>query len=256
MTRLRLLTYLFIIVSGFVVALAHAGDDELRAAIQQKFPNANVQSISKVPALGLYELVIDGSVYYSDAKFEHLIDGNIIEIKSMRNLTAERKREIEEAELRKVAMAFDDLPLTNAFKKVFGDGSRRMAYFADPNCGYCKRFDRETLPNLKNTTVYVFLYPIITAQSVPTSKSIWCSADREKAWDEYVIKSVAPKAAPDCDNPVDDILAFGYSKRIRGTPTLFFEDGSRISGALSLEQLEQRLVRAEENIAKTEGAGG
>ena len=126
MTRLRLLTYLFIIVSGIVVALANAAEDELRAAIKDKFPNANIQSITEVPALGIYELVIDGTVYYSDAKFEHLIDGNIIEIKSMRNLTAERKREIEEAELRKVAMAFDDLPLANAFKKVYGDGSRRM----------------------------------------------------------------------------------------------------------------------------------
>ncbi len=207
--------------------------------------------MTELPVLGLYELVIDGSVYYSDAKFEHLIDGNVIELKSMRNLTAERQREIEEAELSKVAIAFDDLPLANAFKKVYGDGSRRMAYFADPNCGYCKRFDQETLPNLKNTTVYVFLYPIITAQSVPTSKSIWCSGDRAKAWDDYVINNIAPKAAPDCNNPVDDILAFGYGKRIRGTPTLFFADGSRISGALTLEQLEQRLVKAEENLAKS-----
>ncbi len=256
MTRFRLLTYLFIIVAGSFVTGAHAGETELREAIKAKFPNANVQSITELPALGLYELVIDGSVYYSDANFAHLIDGNIIEIKSMRNLTAERKRQIEEAELQKVAIAFDDLPLAKAFKKVYGDGSRRLAYFADPNCGYCKRFDRETLPNLNNATVFVFLYPIISAQSVPTSKSIWCSADRGKAWDDYVIKGIAPKAAPDCDNPVDDILAFGYGKRIRGTPTLYFADGSRISGALTLEQLEQRLAKAEENLARAEGKDG
>ena len=95
MTRLRLLTYLFIIASSFVTGV-YAGETELRAAIKAKFPNANVQSVTELPALGLYELVIDGSVYYSDANFAHLIDGNIIEIKSMRNLTAERKREIEE----------------------------------------------------------------------------------------------------------------------------------------------------------------
>ena len=244
------LARLLISIIGFcflAVSAAQADENKLRTAVKAKFPNATVQSIVEIPALGLYELVIDGSVYYSDANFDHLIDGNIIEIKSMRNLTAERKREIEEAELKKVSIAFDDLPLSSAFKKVYGDGSRRMAYFADPNCGYCKRFDAETLPKLDNATVYVFLYPIITAQSVPTSKSIWCSADQDKAWDDYVIKGVAPKAAPDCDNPVDDILAFGYSKRIRGTPTLFFADGSRISGALTLEQLEQRLDKAEES---------
>jgi len=245
--RARLLTCFFILVSCVAVTTAYAADSELRTAIKAKFPKANVQSITELPELGLYELVIDGSIYYSDAKFEYLIDGNVIEIKSMRNMTAERAKAIEEIELKKLAMPFDDLPLASAFKKVYGDGSRRMAYFADPNCGYCKRFDRETLPKLQNTTVYMFLYPIITAQSVPTSKAIWCSADRAKAWDDYVLHSVAPKADPGCDNPVDDILAFGYSKKIRGTPTLFFSDGSRISGALTLEQLEQRLVKAEAN---------
>ena len=236
-----------IVMSAMAMSSAYADSEKLRAAIKAKFPNAEVQSVTKMPGLELYELVIDGSIYYADEGFEHLIDGNIIEVKSMRNVTAQRKQEIEAAELKKLAMPFDDLPLEHAFKKVYGDGSRRMAYFADPNCGYCKRFDQQTLPKLKNTTVYVFLYPIITAQSVPTSKSIWCSADREKAWDDYVIRSVAPKAEPDCENPVDDILAFGYGKRIRGTPTLFFSDGSRVSGALTLEQLEQRLKKAEEN---------
>lgn len=236
-----------IVMGAMAVTGALADDSKLRSAIKAKFPNANVQSVTEIPGLGLYELVIDGSIYYSDAEFQHLIDGSIIEVKSMRNVTAQRKQEIEAAELKKLAMPFDDLPLASAFKKVYGDGSRRMAYFADPNCGYCKRFDQETLPKLKNTTVYLFLYPIITAQSVPTSKAIWCSADQEKAWDDYVVRGVAPKAKPDCDNPVDDILAFGYGKRIRGTPTLFFSDGSRVSGALTLEQLEQRLDKAEQN---------
>ncbi len=237
----------------FIGTAAHADDSKLRAAIEAKFPKATIQSVTEMPALGLYELVIDGVIYYSDAKFKYLFDGNIIETKSMRNVTAERKRAIEEKVLAKLALSFDDLPFDNAFKKVYGDGSRRMAYFADPNCGFCKRFDRETLPKLKNTTVYVFMYPIITKQSVPTAKSIWCSDDRGKAWDDYVIRSVAPKAKPTCDNPVDDVLAFGYKQRIRGTPTLFFADGSRASGALTLEQLEKRLLKAEKNRKKNKG---
>ncbi len=243
-----------ILAAVFLIGTAaHADDSKLRAAIEAKFPNAKIESITKMPELGLYELVIDGSVYYSDARFEHLIDGNIIETKTMRNVTAERKREIEQKILADLALPFDDLPLADAFKKVYGDGSRRMAYFADPNCGFCKRFDRETLPKVKNATVYVFLYPIITKQSVPTAKAIWCSADREKAWDDYVIRSVAPKAQPTCDNPVDDVLAFGYKQRIRGTPTLFFADGSRVSGALTLEQLEERLVAAEKRTNQKDG---
>jgi thiol:disulfide interchange protein DsbC len=242
------------IVAGCLFTTAvQADENKLRATIEAKFPKANVSSITKMPSLDLYELVIDGVIYYSDADFSHLIDGNIIEIKSMRNITAERKREIEEAELAKIAIPFEQLPFGNAIKKVYGNGSRKMAYFADPNCGYCKRFDRETLPNLSNATVYVFMYPIIAAQSVPTSKAIWCSGDRGRAWDDYVLRSVAPTAQPTCDNPVDDNLAFGSKQRIRGTPTLFFADGSRVSGALTLEQLESRLTNAEEKRKKKDG---
>ena len=248
----RLLTITLAAVC-LVATAAHADENKLRAAIEAKFPKAQVESINRLPELGLYELVIDGSIYYSDAAFEHLFDGNIIETKSMRNVTAERKRAIEQKELLKLTLPFDELPLNNAFKKVYGDGSRRMAYFADPNCGFCKRFDRETLPKLNNTTVYVFMYPIIAKQSVPTAKAIWCSDDRGKAWDDYVIRSVAPQAKPTCDNPVDDVLAFGYKQRIRGTPTLYFSDGSRVSGALTLEQLEARLLKAEKSAKKNEG---
>ena len=247
--RLRIVAFLIIFLSGMSTMAAHAGEAEVRAAVKAKFPSATVESVKEVPSLNLFELVIDGSIYYSDANFDYLIDGNIIDMKSMRNLTAERKRELEEAELKKVAIAFDDLPLKNAFTKVYGDGSRRMAYFADPNCGYCKRFDAETLPKLDNATVYVFLYPVITKKSVPTSKSIWCSADQWKAWDDYVLHRIEPKASPDCDNPIEQNLAFGDSKHIRGTPTLFFADGSRVSGALTFEQLEKRLAKAEGNLA-------
>jgi len=247
------LLIIILAASCLIGTAAHANEGKLRAAIEAKFPTAKIESITRLPTLGLYELVIDGSVYYSDVKFEHLFDGNIIETKSMRNITAERKRAIEQEQLATLALPFDDLPLDNAFKKVYGDGSRRMAYFADPNCGFCKRFDRETLPKLKNTTVYVFMYPIITKQSVPTAKAIWCSGDREQAWDDYVIRSVAPTAQPTCDNPVDDLLAFGSEQRIRGTPTLYFADGSRVSGALTLEQLESRLDTAEKKRKKNDG---
>lgn len=224
--------------------VACANDTALRTAIESKFPKAKVQSINKVPGVDLYELVIDGEIYYADPALKYLMDGNLIDMSSMSSVTATRKRELEEQEMKRLAMAFDDLPLQYAFKKVVGDGSRRMAYFADPNCGYCKRFDRDTLPKVNNVTIYMFMYPVITEQSVPLSKSIWCSPDRAKAWDDYVVGGVAPKAAPTCENPIDKILSFGQEKRIRGTPTLFFADGTRVPGAIQLEQLQDLLARS------------
>lgn len=238
-----------VLVLGFtafalLANVACANDTALRTAIESKFPKAKVHSVTKLPDIDLYELVIDGDIYYADPRLKYLIDGNLIDMSSMNSITATRKREIEEQEMKRLAMPFDDLPLQYAFKKVIGDGSRRMAYFADPNCGYCKRFDRDTLPKVDNVTIYMFMYPIISEQSVPLSKSIWCSSDRAKAWDDYVIRGVSPKSAPTCENPIDKILSFGQDKRIRGTPTLFFADGTRVPGAIQLDQLKEQLARS------------
>ena len=38
--------------------------------------------------------------------------------------------------------------------------------------------------------------------------------------------------------------AFGEKHRVRGTPAVVFEDGTRIPGAMSLEALERRLAAA------------
>ncbi len=101
-------------------------------------------------------------------------------------------------------------------------------------------------PSSTNVTIFLFLFPIeqLHPKAPAVSRSIWCSPDRVKAWDDYMLKGVAPSAAGSCDNPVDKIVAFGQSKRISGTPTLFFTDGRRVPGAIPLEQIESLLAKA------------
>ena len=225
-----------------VMGSANADETALEDQIRDRFPSASIDSISETEIMGLYEIVISGAIYYVDADFTYLFDGNLIELTSMRNVTSERASEIERAEPQKVAIPFHELPLEMAIKRVYGTGEREFAYFADPNCGYCRKFDKETLGNISDATLYLFLYPVITEQSIPISKSIWCSADASVAWDDYIFDGVVPAAQGDCDNPIDQVLAFGKKMSVRATPTLFFSDGSRASGALSLEQLEARLT--------------
>jgi len=90
----------------------------------------------------------------------------------------------------------------------------------------------------------VFLYPVLGPDSIEKSKSIWCSKDRAKAWDDQLVNGIAPTAPGGCDTPIDKILAFGKQKNINGTPTMFFADGQRVPGAIPLDQIEQRLVMA------------
>jgi len=187
-------------------AVARADEASIRSGIAKKFPKATVESVTKTPHLGLYELVIDGQLIYADEDFNYLIDGSIIETKSMTNVTAARQRDLEELKLRKLAFPFEQLPFELAIKKVKGDGSRKFAVFSDPDCPYCKRLERD-LVKVDNVTIYVFLYPLVELhpKAPDVARAIWCSGERVKAWDEYMLKGVVPKAAGTCANPVDKL---------------------------------------------------
>ena len=142
------------------------------------------------------------------------------------------------------AIKFEDLPLNLAFKKVKGKGTRKFAYFGDPNCGYCKKFEQD-LTKLNDVTIYVFLYPVLGPDSVEKAKSIWCSKDRAKAWDDQLVRGIAPTAPATCDTSnIDKTLAFGRDKKISGTPTIFFADGQRVTGMKPVEVMEQLLAAA------------
>ena len=142
----------------------------------------------------------------------------------MKNLTEERLQKL-------TAIKFDDLPLAQAVKVVRGNGRRQLAVFEDPNCGFCKRFEQD-LAKLDDVTVYVFLYPILSQNSVDKSKAVWCAPDRAKAWNDMMLSNNTPTLARNCDNPVEKNLELGRKMRIDGTPTTFLPSGERIVGAL------------------------
>jgi thiol:disulfide interchange protein DsbC len=228
-------------VLALLGGVAHADEASIRAEFLKKYPQANVESITKTPHLGLYEMVVDGEVVYTDPDFTYLLVGSLIETKTKTNLTDARQREIEDKKLKSLAFPFDQLPLDLAIKKVKGDGSRKVAVFSDPDCPFCRRLEKD-LEKISNATIYIFLFPIeqLHPKAPEISRAIWCAPDRVKAWDEYMLKGVVPKS-PKCDNPIDKIVAFGQSKKINGTPTIFFADGKRVPGAIPAERFEELL---------------
>jgi thiol:disulfide interchange protein DsbC len=183
---------------------------------------------------GLFEIRMGNEVMYSDATGNFLIQGALIDVKQKRNLTEERMDKLS-------AIPFDQLPLKTAFTQVRGDGKRKLAVFADPNCGYCKRFEKD-LQKLDNVTIHHFLYPVLGEDSKTKSKNIWCAKDKAKVWNDWMINGTLPPAA-NCDaSAVDSIVAFGQKYRITGTPLLLFADGSRVPGAVPMAQVEKMLA--------------
>lgn len=240
---IRILTFL-LCAAALLSGAALADEATIRAGLTKKYPKMSIESITKTPYFGLYEVVLDGHVVYADKDLTYLVDGSIIDVKTGGDLTGMRQAEIEEAKLKKVAFPFEDLPFDQAIKKVKGNGSRKVAVFSDPDCPYCRRLEKE-LEKVSDVTIYIFLFPIeeLHPKAPEMSRAIWCSADKTKAWDDYMLKGVVPKSAA-CDNPVDKLVAFGQSKRISGTPTIFFADGKRVPGAIPAERFEDMLNKA------------
>ena len=196
-------------------------------------PN-QVDMVTKTQYSGLYELVTKGGVFYTDKKGQYFVAGPIIDTATKKNLTEARLSEVNKID-------FNILPLDKAIKYTKGDGSRVIAIFEDPNCGYCKMFRKE-VHKLDNITAYTFQYNILSPDSITKSRNIWCSADKLKAWDDWMINNVAPtEADPTCKAPHEEIFALGQKVRITGTPTIFFKDGNRVGGMINSEQLEQKL---------------
>ena len=227
-------TLLALALSASVSLSAIADEASIKKAIEAKLGGSKVTSVTKTSYLGLYEVYADGQIFYTDEKITAILAGSLIDGKSMKNVTSERIQKLS-------AINFSDLPLDFAVKQVRGDGKRMFASFEDPNCGYCKRLAKEMI-KLDNVTIYTFLLPILSPDSLEKSNQIWCSTDKAKTWNDWMIDGKAPTGKTDCDTTaIQKTIELGQKLAISGTPTIFFADGTRVPGAVPIAQIEKKL---------------
>ena len=214
----------------------------IRKNIAERLPDfPKIDEITKTPIAGLYEVRAGAEVFYTDEQGNHLIDGQLIDTRTKVNLTEARLNKIN-------AIDFASLPLKDALMWKVGSGARKIVVFADPNCGYCKRFERD-LQRAKDVTVYTFLLPILGGDSPEKSRNIWCAKDNTAAWRNWMLDGVAPpRTMGECDSTaIERVTALARKYRVNGTPAIVFEDGKRVPGAMSLEQLEKQLIASRTN---------
>jgi thiol:disulfide interchange protein DsbC len=225
-----------LLLAGVSLGLC-AQEAVIRKNLAKRLPEFKaIDEVTKLPAPGMYEVRINGTdIYYTDAQGDFLMQGNLVNTKTLKNLTKEKMDKL-------MAIKFEDLPKKDSFTIVRGNGQRKIAIFEDPNCGYCKRFEKD-FAEVDNVTVSVYLYPILGADSKEKSKKIWCSKDRAAAWHDWMTNQVASTGGVmPCDTtPLDRNMDYGQRYRIEGTPTLFLADGRRVPGAVDAKQVEKLL---------------
>jgi len=188
--------------------------DQIRARMQE-LTGARPDSVTRTPYGGLFEVVIGTDVYYVDEAATFVLVGRLIDAKTRADVTQARRDELMKVDYAK-------LPLDQAVRLRIGKGTRQFVTFEDPNCPYCRKLHRD-LAGMKDVTVYVFLYPILSQESFEKSRNIWCARDRAAAWNAAMIDGKAPPTAPaDCKHPLQQNLQLGQRLGIGGTPTLIF----------------------------------
>ena len=239
---MKLITSLLAAASLGLALTATAQEPAIRKTLAERIPQLEkIDEVRATPMGGLYEVRVGTDLFYTDAKGNFLIQGELIDTKARRNLTEDRINKL-------TAVDFNALPLQDAFATVRGNGKRKLVVFADPNCGYCKRFERD-LQNVDNVTIYTFLYPILSPDSAEKSRNIWCAKDRNNAWNDWMLREKTPAAAS-CDTAaLQRNLAFGKKHKITGTPTLLFANGARVPGAIGAADIEKRLAEASETAS-------
>lgn len=230
-------TFLLTLLAALSLGAA-AQEATIRKNLAERLPNLpKIDEVSKTPMPGVYEVRVNHSeIFYTDEQGNYLIQGSMIDTQARVDLTEQRQEKLS-------AIAFKDLPLKDAFTIVRGNGKRKMAVFEDPNCSYCKRFERD-LVKVDNVTIHLFLYPILSADSTEKSRNIWCAKDKAKAYLDWMVRDVTPPAAS-CDAAaVARNVEFGKRARITGTPTIIFADGTRVPGAIDSARVEKFLTEA------------
>jgi len=232
---LRVFVLCFLIVSAFFVPAASADEAAVRQGFQAKFPKMAVETVSKTPFPGIYEVLFNGQMVYTDEKVTFLFTGNLFDLREQpaRNLTEDRNNRLTASTLASST--------SMAVKRVKGNGKRTLYTFEDPNCGYCKKLQEE-LVKLNNVTIYTFLLPIVSPpDSVEKSKAVWCAKDRGKAWDDLMTKGTVPSGAKNCDTPIEKSIELAQRFGVRGTPAIYLTNGQQIGGYLPSDKIEQAL---------------
>jgi thiol:disulfide interchange protein DsbC len=215
---------------------ARADGVAVKKRLEARFPGVQVTGVAAAPFPGLYEVLVGDGLFYTDEEVKYILNGSLIDAASQRNLTEERLSKLR-------GIPFDQLPLGSAIKLVKGNGSRKLAIFEDPDCPFCRRLEQE-LARVDNVTIYVLLYPLEELHPGATARSIriWCSGDRAKAWTDAVLGKATPNASADCKHPLESLKKFAEERRIFATPTMVFENGTRVAGAIPAADIEKKLA--------------
>lgn len=229
---LIIVTLLF---SSLTVLHANEADIKtLKSALQQRLPQAADATIKATPLAGIYEVMASGQIMYMDKDARYILDGDLFDLQSRRNLTEETRGGLR-------LEALNELGEDNMLVyKPEGDVKHTITVFTDIYCPYCRRLHEEMDQYMSSgiKVRYIFV-PFKGERSINTSVSVWCAKDRNVAMDKAKAGEEIEKK--NCDNPVGQHQSLASALGIRGTPAIMLESGQLMPGYVPASKLIQQI---------------
>jgi thiol:disulfide interchange protein DsbC len=234
MSRVVLSVFLLMVFGGS----AAAGEKDLKqvkAELVRSFPELAEATVKPAPVPGLYEIEFDAKIFYTTQDGKYLFMGDLVEVGTRQNITEGRRAT-------RRLQALDGVGEGNMIVMGPSKPKRTLTVFTDVDCPYCARFHLD-VPALNRAGVKVryLFYPRegLASESYKKSVAVWCDADRVKAIG--VAKAGGKLNMRTCPNPVEKHYQLGGQLEIRGTPTIFFDDGKIIPGYVPAPRLLEML---------------
>lgn len=228
----------FFFVACFSSLSAIADEAQVKAKFESFSKTGAVSSVKRAPVGdGLYEVVLrNGQIVYTDENVTYYyLGGDLLRTSDRQSLTAQTRERLAHIDVA-------TLPIKNALKYVKGNGDRVIYTFEDPNCGYCKRLHAE-LDQLENVTIYTFVISVLGDDSDRKAQAVLCADDPAKAWSAWMSQGQVLQDRA-CQAKLDASDSLAADVRISGTPTIFFENGKRITGYVTKDKIDAAINAA------------
>lgn len=228
-------------------------DQKVLAALQKAYPQNRIRLARETQVTGFYEVILGEGVSYvfitadtlekldlineknRDAYFQHWIFGGVFyDMKNQIDLTAPMKKLAQMVDVSKLAVE-------NAITREVGKAENTLFVFTDPRCPFCKKLEAE-LVKLENVRIHTFLTPLTSLHpdAKEVSARILCAKDKAKAFEDFMLKGKEISEPAQCQTTLEANERLMTELGIKGTPTIFFENGERATGALSAEAIQKK----------------
>jgi thiol:disulfide interchange protein DsbC len=228
-----------VLCAVFATSVSDANPDLVKKALATAMPGATISAITPSEIKGVYEVAIDGSIFYVSDDAKYIIQGHLIDIKGKKDLTESKLTALRKQELE--AIGENNMII---FKPKVS--KYKVSVFTDIDCGYCRKLHSELDQYLaEGITIRYLFYPRAGKGSDSYNKaiSVWCAEDRNAALTNAKLGKMPD--SKQCKNPVDAHMAVAEKFGVQGTPMIVTEKGTILPGYVPAKQLAHALAKGE-----------